>query len=89
MFAPEATIQSGSKWDFQVTLTGPVIDPTFLILLTSSDPTSVPVVAATELTAGQTSGAFLGGVATSSRTSAGFLNGRNSPRVTASGTEKA
>jgi hypothetical protein len=27
--------------------------------------------------------------ATSSRTSAGFLNGRNSPRVTASGTEKA
>ena len=62
MFAPEATIQSGSKWDFQVTLTGPVIDPTFLILLTSSDPTSVPVVAATELTAGQTSGAFLGGL---------------------------
>ena len=27
--------------------------------------------------------------ATSSKTSAGFLNGRNSPRVTASGTEKA
>jgi hypothetical protein len=27
--------------------------------------------------------------ATSSRTSAGFLSGRNSPRVTASGTEKA
>jgi hypothetical protein len=27
--------------------------------------------------------------ATSSRTSAGFLNGRNSPRVNASGTEKA
>jgi len=27
--------------------------------------------------------------ATSSRTSAGFLNGRNSPQVAASGTEKA
>jgi hypothetical protein len=66
VFAPEATIISGEKWDFQVTLTGPVIDPTFLIQLQSSDPTAAPVAAATQLTTGQTSGSFLGGIATTS-----------------------
>ena len=65
VFAPEATIASGDKWDFQVTLTGPVIDSTFLILLQSSDPNSAPVAAATQLTTGQTSDSFLGGTATS------------------------
>jgi hypothetical protein len=67
VFAPEASINSGDKWDFQVALTGPVIDPTFLILLQSSDPNSAPVAAATQLTTGQTSGSFLGGIATSSQ----------------------
>jgi hypothetical protein len=66
VFAPEITIASGEKWDFQVTLTGPVIDRTFLIPLKSSDPDAVPVAAATELVTGQTSGSFLGGTATSS-----------------------
>ena len=64
VFAPEASIASGDKWDFQVTLTGPVIDPTFLILLQSSDPNAAPVAAATQLTTGQTSNSFLGGTAT-------------------------
>jgi hypothetical protein len=63
-FAPEITIPSGQKWDYQVTLTGPVIDLTFLILLKSSDPTAAPIAAATQLSTGQTSGTFLGGVAT-------------------------
>jgi hypothetical protein len=66
VFAPEASIASGDKWDFQVTLTGPVIDPTFLILLQSSDPNAAPVAAATQLTTGQTSNSFLGGTATTS-----------------------
>src|SRR5262249_7381477 len=61
VFAPQADLFQGDKWDFQVTLTGPVIDPTFLILLQSSDPSAVPVAAATQLTTGQTSGSFLGG----------------------------
>ena len=64
VFGPEASIHTGDKWDFQVTLTGPVIDPTFLILLTSSDPAIAPVPAATQLTTGQTNGSFLGGIAT-------------------------
>jgi hypothetical protein len=64
VFAPEITIASRDKWDFQVTLTGPVIDRTFLIPLQSSDPNAVPVPAATELGTGQTSGSFLGGTAT-------------------------
>ncbi len=63
-FAPEITLQGTSKWDFKVTLTGPVVDATFLILLQSSDPAHVPVAAATQLTTGQTSGVFFGGVAT-------------------------
>jgi hypothetical protein len=61
-YAAETTISTGSKWDFQVTLTGPVVDPTFLILLQSSDP-AAPVAAAIQLLTTQTSGAFLGGVA--------------------------
>ena len=63
-FAPEATIDNASKWDFQITLTGPVIDATFLILLQSSDPSHAPVAAATQLNQGDTSGAFLGGTGT-------------------------
>jgi hypothetical protein len=64
-FVPEATLDSGDKWDFQITLTGPVLDPTFLVLLQSSDPNAAPVAAATQLTTGQTSAAFFGGVARS------------------------
>jgi len=63
-FAPETTIPTGSQWDFQVNLTGPVIDATFLILLQSSNPSAAPVAAATQLNQGDTSGAFLGGTAT-------------------------
>jgi hypothetical protein len=66
IFAPEADLASGDEWDFQITLTGPVIDPTFLVLLQSSDPAAVPVAAATQLTTTQTSATFLGGTATTS-----------------------
>jgi hypothetical protein len=65
VFGPEATINAGNKWDFEVTLTGPVIDPTFLILLTSSDPAGAPAPAATQLLTGQSSGSFLGGTTAS------------------------
>jgi hypothetical protein len=60
-FGPEATINSGDKWDYQVNLTGPVVGPTFLVLLKSSDPADAPVDPATEIKQGQTSGSFLGG----------------------------
>jgi hypothetical protein len=60
-FAPEATIDAGGNWDFEVNLNGPVVDPTFLISLKSSDPVDAPVAAATELKQGQSGGAFLGG----------------------------
>jgi hypothetical protein len=66
VFGLEATVTSGDKWDFRVALTGPVIGPTFLIPLQSSDPIAVPVPAATELHTSETSGSFLGGVATNS-----------------------
>jgi hypothetical protein len=61
-FAPEAEIPLGGKWDYQVNLTGPVVDGTFLILIQSSDPSAAPVAPATQLLTNQTSGAFLGGV---------------------------
>jgi hypothetical protein len=65
-FAPEADLTSGQNWDFQITLSGPVLDPTFLVLLQSSDPTAAPVAAATQLTTGQTSASFFGGTARTS-----------------------
>jgi hypothetical protein len=63
-FSPEATLNTGDKWDFQVNLTGPAVDPTFLISLKSSDPNDAPVAAATQLKKGDTSGTILGGKAT-------------------------
>jgi len=61
VFGPEATIDNGGQWDFEVILTGPVIDRTFLIPLQSSDPDVAPVAAATELPTGHDRGSFLGG----------------------------
>jgi hypothetical protein len=66
VFAPEADIASGANWDFQINLSGPVLDPTFLVLLQSSDPNAAPVAAATQLTTGQTSASFFGGTAKTS-----------------------
>jgi hypothetical protein len=62
-FQPEAFISSASnfQWEFQVNLTGPVVDNVFLIPLQSSKPSIAPVAAATQLVTNQTSGAFFGG----------------------------
>jgi predicted nucleic acid-binding Zn-ribbon protein len=68
VFGPEATINSGDSWDFQINLTGPVVDPTFLVSLQSSDPKDVPVLAATEIKQGNSSGNFLGGKAINPQT---------------------
>jgi hypothetical protein len=67
-FAPEATINNGDNWDFQINLTGAVEDPTFLVSLKSSDPADAPVAAATEIKQGQSSGNFLGGKGTNPQT---------------------
>jgi hypothetical protein len=69
-FGPEATLNSGDKWEFQLNLTGAVVDPTFLISLKSSDPADAPVAAATEIKQGQSNGNFLGGKGTNSQNQA-------------------
>jgi hypothetical protein len=60
-FLPEIQLRPGDKWEFQITLTGPVVDPTFLIPLGSSDKNAAPIAAATQLMNGQISAAFFGG----------------------------
>lgn len=69
-FGPEATLNSGDNWDFQLNLTGAVVDPTFLVSLKSSDSADAPVAAATEIKQGQSSGNFLGGKGTNSQNQA-------------------
>jgi len=59
-FGHEASLQSGDSWDFQINLTGSVVDPTFLIPMKSSDPAEAPAPAATELKQGQSSANFHG-----------------------------
>lgn len=64
-FAKEITISPGGSWQFQVTLTGPVLRPTELILISTSDPANIPVGVGTvsantavELFTSQVSGIF-------------------------------
>jgi hypothetical protein len=64
-FQPIATVGSGEAWDYQITLTGPVLRPTELILLSSSNPAQIPIgppavnnLGAVELRTNQVSAVF-------------------------------
>jgi hypothetical protein len=42
-FLPSTDVAVGEAWDYQITMTGPVLRPTELILLSSSDPDHIPI----------------------------------------------
>lgn len=57
-FSPSTSVRAGEAWEYQINLTGPVVRPTELILLSSSDPSNIPISAATQLQQGSVSAAF-------------------------------
>jgi hypothetical protein len=64
-FVPEITISPGGRWEYQVTLTSPVVKTTELILISTSDPAHIPVgvgsvagTTAVQLNTSQVSGVF-------------------------------
>ena len=60
-FAPQCFVAPGGQWEYQINLTGPVLDPTFFIPLQSDNKHDAPVNPGTQLTQNQMSASFHGG----------------------------